>query len=369
MNINLSRKDLLYRVKKSKVLCKNTPIAIYGSGMFAQKLKSALEKHGYKVKYFVNKIKFLNKMNIDRSLKISEKSFLKTNQKTQLIMGINNREVGVFELSSQFIKNPLIEIFYSQDIFHLVEKSMGWCYWLASKNFLLSKNNFYKFKKALSYLSDDKSKQRLFSIYKFRLGLLPEYSNFIDKENQYFNSISIPQKRNIIYCDIGAFDGDTLNTALKKLFMREIYAFEPVSESYRRLLKKIKLEDIRFNLLPLGVSDKYRKIPFSDADTSSESARISDTGNDTIQAISLDEAFNVDFNFIKIDVEGFEKEVLLGAKNTIKRARPVIAMSLYHNSYDLWELPILIKKILPDYKLYVRQHYFNTFDCVLYCIP
>ena len=46
-----------------------------------------------------------------------------------------------------------------------------------------------------------------------------------------------------------------------------------------------------------------------------------------------------------------------------------MAISLYHNAWDLWELPSLIKKINPSYNLYIRQHGLNSFDCILYAIP
>ena len=369
MNIKLTRRDLIKKTNLLKPLDKNVPIAIYGSGIFAQDLKDALDESGYDFRFFVNKDNFLKKLKISNSLKISEKIFLNYKEKIQLVIGVHNREVPISKLIKKFKKNIHIDIFYPQDIFHLVEEKMGWRYWLSSKDYLLKRENFIKFSKALSLLSDNLSRERLCSIYKYRLGLMNIYSNFMDKEKQYFNKISIPKRKNIIYCDIGAFDGDTISSALKNLFLREIYAFEPVSESFKSLIKKFKTENIRYNFLPLGVSNQYKKTSFSNSDLSSESARIEETGNDFINTISLDESFNIDFNFIKIDVEGFEKDVLLGAKKTIMRAKPVIAMSLYHNPYDLWELPILIKKILPEYKLYVRQHYFNTFDCVLYCIP
>jgi len=357
------------RVSCLDSLDKNIPIAIYGTGTFAQNLKDALEQIGFKIKFIVDKNKFLNKSSIKNIRKVSEKDFAAIKKQIQLVVGINNREVAVFKAAAKFLKNPLIKIFYPQDIFHLVEQKMGWSYWLASRDCLLSKESYTKLKKALNYLSDDLSKQRLFSIYTYRIGLLRDYSNFIDNENQYFNALSTLKKRNLIYCDIGAFNGDTIKLALDHLSISEVYAFEPVSESFKSLINEFKTEKIRFNFLPLGVSNKYNKIPFSDADSLSESARISEEGADFINTVSLDESFNVNFDFIKIDVEGFEKEVLLGAKRTIKKNKPIIAMSLYHNSYDLWELPILIKKILPEYKLYVRQHYYNTFDCVLYCIP
>ena len=365
----LFKKSLLASIQKKKKIKKKIPIAIFGTGKFAFDLKNALVSLGYNFKYFVDKKNYLKKLKIHENLKLSEQQLDNYTNNIQLIVGVNNREVPIGKLITRFYVNSFIDIFLPQDIFHIVENKLGWRYWLSSTDYLLSDVNFKKLKKAISFLSDDLSKERLVSIYKYRLGLMPEYSNFIDEEQQYFNPISIPKKNDIIYCDIGAFDGDTIKSAVKHLSISEIYAFEPVSGSFKSLLKENKLKHIKYIILPLGVSNQYKKIPFSNSDLSTESARIAENGNDFINAISIDESFNVNFNFIKIDVEGFEKDVILGAKKTIQKAKPIIAMSLYHNPFDLWELPILIKKILPEYKLYVRQHGYNTFECVLYCIP
>jgi hypothetical protein len=60
---------------------------------------------------------------------------------------------------------------------------------------------------------------------------------------------------------------------------------------------------------------------------------------------------------------------LRGARDLIKRSRPVIALSLYHLPKDPWELPELLQELCQDYRYFIRQHYFNTFDSVLYAVP
>lgn len=54
-------------------------------------------------------------------------------------------------------------------------------------------------------------------------------------------------------------------------------------------------------------------------------------------------------DFIKIDTEGYEAKILAGAKETIKKFKPVIAMSAYHNATDKDDLPRIVKDISPDY--------------------
>jgi hypothetical protein len=74
-------------------------------------------------------------------------------------------------------------------------------------------------------------------------------------------------------------------------------------------------------------------------------------------------------DFIKLDVEGGEIAALKGAADVILRCRPVLAISFYHRPQDLWEIPQLLRTLCPDYQFFLRQHYFNSFDSVLYAVP
>jgi len=54
-------------------------------------------------------------------------------------------------------------------------------------------------------------------------------------------------------------------------------------------------------------------------------------------------------DFIKIDTEGYEAKIMEGARETIKKWKPIVAMSAYHNPNDKEDLPRLLKEICPDY--------------------
>jgi hypothetical protein len=55
-------------------------------------------------------------------------------------------------------------------------------------------------------------------------------------------------------------------------------------------------------------------------------------------------------DFIKIDTEGFEKEIIRGASETIKKFFPIIACSAYHLKNDKVDIPKLVLSINPNYK-------------------
>ncbi len=71
-----------------------------------------------------------------------------------------------------------------------------------------------------------------------------------------------------------------------------------------------------------------------------------------------------------MDVEGFEREAIWGASQTIGHYAPKMMVSLYHRNEDIFELPILIKKLNPKYQLFIRhQLYIPAWETNLYAVP
>lgn len=60
-------------------------------------------------------------------------------------------------------------------------------------------------------------------------------------------------------------------------------------------------------------------------------------------------------DYIKYDVEGAETEALLGSRAIIQRDAPALLVSAYHRSADLFRLPLLVRELNPDYRLYLRR--------------
>ena len=60
-------------------------------------------------------------------------------------------------------------------------------------------------------------------------------------------------------------------------------------------------------------------------------------------------------DFIKVDVEGMEPEVLRGATETIRRFRPVLAISAYHLPEHRESLPRILHEIEPTYNTEIKR--------------
>jgi hypothetical protein len=81
--------------------------------------------------------------------------------------------------------------------------------------------------------------------------------------------------------------------------------------------------------------------------------------------------FDAPPGFIKMDIEGAELDALKGAENTIRRYRPILAVCLYHRAEDIYEIPIFVKGICPDYRLFTRKNCWNyaTNDFQMFAVP
>lgn len=67
-----------------------------------------------------------------------------------------------------------------------------------------------------------------------------------------------------------------------------------------------------------------------------------------------------------MDIEGSELQALKGAKQTLSKQGPTLAISVYHNLKDLWEIPTLIKSFNPRYRFWIRNYTGYPSETILY---
>lgn len=73
-------------------------------------------------------------------------------------------------------------------------------------------------------------------------------------------------------------------------------------------------------------------------------------------------------DFIKMDIEGAEVPALNGARNTIVKYKPKLAISVYHRPDDMITIPRLIKEMRNDYKFYLDYYTIVGDEIVLYAV-
>lgn len=149
--------------------------------------------------------------------------------------------------------------------------------------------------------------------------------------------------------------------------IKKVYAFEPDPLNYKecnRIRTKHCLSQVE--LIQKGTWSSSGTISFSS--TNDGASHITEDGEIKIDVTAIDDVIdpNDRVTLIKMDVEGAELESLKGAEKCIKRDRPKLAICIYHKPEDLYELPLYIKSIVPEYKLYIRHHSNIGAESVLY---
>ena len=217
-------------------------------------------------------------------------------------------------------------------------------------------------------------KRILFIIQRFKYPLEIEVfiTFYIFGLKQYNIKNIFEVKNDAVVFDIGAFKGDTAYFFSKKCSNKaRIYAFEPDENNYKILLKikdKYKLNNvIASNIL---FSNLETEINFLSMDLNRPDIKMKSTTIDKFV-----EENNIEkIDYIKMDVEGAEKNILEGSIKTIKKFKPSLAIAIYHGGKlfmeDFYNIPIFIKNVInEDYEYYIRTFHPAGLETILFCKP
>jgi len=209
--------------------------------------------------------------------------------------------------------------------------------------------------------------------------------------DQYFAGDIVALRPGEAFVDCGAFDGDTLREFVARCpTFGSVDAFEPGEANYACLERSVAQlgvdvrDRIRLHRAATGQEAATRDLGGEGAagallevtgDDSTAQCPGGETGDGgsarrRVPCVPLDDALaDVPVSFLKMDVEGAEAATLRGAQRLLRERRPVVAMSAYHRPADLWRLPALLVSLTDDYRLHLRAHRPDGFDCVLYGVP
>jgi FkbM family methyltransferase len=160
-----------------------------------------------------------------------------------------------------------------------------------------------------------------------------------------------------IVFDCGAHIGGFTRTALNSR-AGLVVAIEPERlniAAFRRNFPE-ELKSGRIRLIEKAISDKPGR-PALQLSTSNDSHSLflpQNSGKEEMVEVSTIDTLVSDsriprIDFIKLDIEGAECRALQGAKQAIKRWRPRLAVSSYHQSGDPAAICALVWSIRPDY--------------------
>tara|TARA_B110000483_G_scaffold135066_1_gene161593 strand:- start:62 stop:823 length:762 start_codon:yes stop_codon:yes gene_type:complete len=172
---------------------------------------------------------------------------------------------------------------------------------------------------------------------------------FKDYEKNVSNFIKKILKKNSNAIDIGANLGYYSILFSSILKNGQVYAFEPEKRNFKKLMNNIKLNNCKnITAYNIGLSNsKSQKKLFLTTEINEGGHHIlcSSSSEKTYQTIYTNKLDNLIknkkfFEIVKIDVEGYELEVLKGMKNVLKKTHYVII----ENNNNFEKINLILKK-------------------------
>lgn len=227
--------------------------------------------------------------------------------------------------------------------------------------------NLTKLQLTRELLFDEESK-RIFDnmvCFQFTGKLQHLFDSESTREEALTQILALSDKEDML--DLGAYRGDTIEELINLTGgYNSILALEPDKKSFEKLCSYLADKE-NTEALPYAVWNGHKELVFSGG--GGRQSALSDTGKYTVKAVTVDSvAKDKKITYVKMDVEGVEKEALEGMQELIKAQKPKLSIACYHRTEDLSTLIPLINRINPEYKIHLRHHpYFPFWDTNLYC--
>ena len=223
-------------------------------------------------------------------------------------------------------------------------------------------------------LEDEKSREIYDNVILYKL--TGDISYLFSAETEKAESYELLGAEGFKICaDLGAYNGDTVRELLDiSSNIEKIYALEPDRRNFKKLDAFCSAYQGNTQMIPVNAAAWSEDTTLKFGNEGNRNSGLFAPAK-TAKTIELsgrapDGVFGDDrIDYIKYDVEGAEREALLGSARTIARFRPALLVSAYHKSEDVFALPLLVKKLNPQYRLYYRRYpYVPAWDLNLICI-
>ena len=192
------------------------------------------------------------------------------------------------------------------------------------------------------------------------------YNHFEASVLYYTHGIDCLQNLNKItnsdIIDAGGFIGDSA-IVLSDYTKGNMYSFECCSNQFNLMKRTIQLNN-RSNIVPvkLGLGDNEGSTEINILDDMFSGNYVSESTNPGLKEIinitTVDkfvEENNLKVGLIKSDIEGMEQKMLQGAINTIKKYKPALIISIYHNADDYFYIKPWLESLNLGYTFKIHK--------------
>ncbi|WP_338623946.1 FkbM family methyltransferase [Selenomonas sp. TAMA-11512] len=224
--------------------------------------------------------------------------------------------------------------------------------------------------KTYDLLSDPLSKEVFEKILRFRLLDDTLSVPTMPQDNQYFEPEFYKPRFDAVFIDCGAFDGISARTFFRVNgdSFAGYYGLEPDAANFQRLsaYADTLAPNMREKMHIREAAAWKKKSPLKLYALQGPGSFVAnDIGTDNVQGVRIDQLGAENVTFLKMNIEGSEKEALAGARAMICRDKPLLAIAGYHRTEDFWEIPLQIHAMREDYALHLRS-YMNHISFVCY---
>ena len=226
---------------------------------------------------------------------------------------------------------------------------------------------------ARELLADEESRKIYDNVILYKL--TGDISYLFDAENDKRETFALLGASDFKTCaDLGAYNGDTVRELLSVCpDVEKIYALEPDARNFKKLDAFCTSYCEGAELIPINAAawSEDTTLTFGGEGNRNSGlfAPLKTAKSVEVLGKALDGIVGSDrIDYIKYDVEGAEREALMGSEKTISAHSPALLVSAYHRSEDIFTLPLLVRELDPSYKLYYRRYpYVPAWDLNLIC--
>ena len=235
------------------------------------------------------------------------------------------------------------------------------------------KIDLHRVKRTLNRLADKESFAQYLSFLAWRIDrtelLFEEFP--LNTNNRFlFEKVITHYAKEHKLVDVGAHHGNVTLSLFIELRnrLKKVWCFEPDPTNFEILVSNLNSKNLitlTKNFYQSVVWNKDEFVKFSSG--FNYASKVTEEGI-RMRAITIDQ-LELDPTILKIHTEGSELEILRGAMVTVKKHRPIVMMTVYHNELGLFEIVEFISENLPRYDIYFRLHSYVGTGAVIYAIP
>ena len=139
--------------------------------------------------------------------------------------------------------------------------------------------------------------------------------------------------------DIGANLGSLSVYFATRAKKAKVFSFEPVPVTFDLLKRNVEQNGLsdRVTVFNCALGAQESTVRMQVNEKSLDRSTISDTGSQEVALKRLDDLNLPPPDFVKIDVEGYELEVLKGMERTLRESSPVLWVEIFAHSKDMAE--------------------------------